>query len=76
MRHDAAEYQPFSEHFSVEVIMTCSSKRLAGDMERCYIAKFNATGPMGYNNLPAAPRLSDKYYAIAASRRKKQRTAI
>jgi hypothetical protein len=46
-------YKPFSDHFSMVILATYTTKSAAKDAEREGIRAHSAQGPIGCNTLPA-----------------------
>ncbi|PNW87602.1 hypothetical protein CHLRE_02g141446v5 [Chlamydomonas reinhardtii] len=72
MRADAAAHQPFLDCFVMEVLATADTQQQADGLEGLYMRKLGARGPGGYNKLPGAPVGCRAYYAMMASKNKKQ----
>jgi predicted GIY-YIG superfamily endonuclease len=68
MADDARAHQPFNQHFNLDVLATCATQAQADSLEAHFILLLKATGPMGYNDLPGAPRASAKVHAMARAR--------
>ena len=63
MRKDAGA-GPFDAVFQVEVLERCDTEAHARHLEEQYIARFEACGPRGYNNLTGTPARSKKFFVL------------
>lgn len=70
MRDDVRRYQPFEDHFRIEVLQVVRTEIEAVRAEAHHIETRQARGPNGYNTLPGTPSHSRMYpFLIGRSRR-------
>lgn len=62
MRHDAAVYQPFVEHFELHVVQWFACQHAAELHEARLIKQYGTQGARGYNHLPGAPAFSQHFW--------------
>ena len=63
MREDAMQYQPWESHFVLDIVQTVRSEH-ANNAERALVAKFDSTGPSGYNTVKGSPTSSRQWWAL------------